>query len=288
MIKSIWNKLGSLTLSFWLLITAAVLFIIGSIQTDIHGTVFKTINQVRVQDWIRENLSANLAVAWWLPLIIAVLFLLGANTMICTINRIVELVARKNSSSAYRFTVSLLPSVIHILFLVVMTGHVITITTGMWKRIPIEKDTVIRIDASTPAITVKDVRNDLYPDSTLMAKRIRQTTVTLEDSDGQALDIKYLDSIGYHGYKLHLDMVKGKKSMLEELKENSMVIPESARVCFKSDLFNTKNKPVEKQKKLFLLVISDPGLPVILTGFTLILVIMTWYFIEILRKRNGA
>ena len=56
MIKNIWNKLGSLTLSFWLLITAAVLFIIGSIQTDIHGTVFKTINQVRVQDWIRENL----------------------------------------------------------------------------------------------------------------------------------------------------------------------------------------------------------------------------------------
>jgi hypothetical protein len=63
MIKKIWNKLGSLTLSFWLLMIAALLFLIGSIQTDINGTVFKTINQVRIQDWVMENLSANLAAA---------------------------------------------------------------------------------------------------------------------------------------------------------------------------------------------------------------------------------
>jgi hypothetical protein len=288
MIKIIWNKLGSLTLSFWLLISAAVLFIIGSIQTDINATVFKTINHVRIQDWMKQNLAGNWDAAWWLPLVIIVLFLLGVNTMICTINRIAELASKKNSSSAYRFLVSLLPSVIHLLFLVVMTGHVITITTGVWKRIPIEQDTVIRIDQAIPALTVKDIRNDLYPDTTLIAKRIRQTTITLEDGEGKTLNMKYLDSVGYHGYKLHLDMIKGKKSMLEELKENKMVIPESARICFKSDLFNTKNKPVDQQKKLFLLVISDPGLPVILTGFTLILIIMTWYFVEILRKRNNA
>ncbi len=89
-------------------------------------------------------------------------------------------------------------------------------------------------------------------------------------------------------YKLHLDMYKERKNMMEDLKENKMVIPESARNCYKSDLFNTKHKPVEKQKKLFLLVISDPGLPVILTGLTLILVIMTWYFVEVLRKHNNA
>jgi len=287
MLKTIWNKLGSLTLSFWILISAAVLFIIGAILTEVNAEVFKAINQVRIQDWMMDNLAGNWRAAWWLPLIILVLFLLGVNTAICTINRIIEL-SRKRNPSSYRYTVTLLPSVIHLLFLVVLSGHVITITTGVWKRIPIEQNAVIRIDQTAPALTVKDVQNELYPDATLMAGRIRQTTVTLQENNGAPFSMKYLDSVGYHGYTLHLDMFKERKNMMEELKQNKTVIPESARTCYKSDLFNTKNKPAEKQKKLYLLAISDPGLPVILTAFTLILVIMSWYFIEVLRKRDKA
>ena len=226
--------------------------------------------------------------SWWLPCIIIVLFLLGINATICTINRIAELASGKNAASAYRFVVTLLPSVIHILFIMVMAGHAITMTFGTWNRFPIEQNAVIRIDQAIPALTVKEIRNELYPDTTLIANTIRQTTVTLEDSEGQKLNIKYLDSVGYHGYDLHLDMVREKNTMPEELKKNNTVTPGNDEVCNTSDPFNAKNKPAEKQKKLCLLVISDPGLPVILTGFTLILIIMTWYFIEILGKRNNA
>lgn len=285
MIKKIWNALGSIKFTFWLLMVAAVLFLIGSISTDIYFPFFKNMSETRIQDWIIRNMPSNWQTAWWLPAIIAVLFLLGINTVICTASRIAALVSKRNAESAYQFTVALIPSVIHILFIIVLSGHVVTMALGKWIRMPLDQDAVVTIDSSTPPLTATDIRNELYPDYSLMRGRVKQTTVTLRDPDGKSITMSYLDSIGYHGYQLHLDMIKDKRTVDQGKLQNA--IPDSALTCNKSDLFSMKNKPREGRKKLFLLAIYDPGLPVIITAFSLILAVMTWYFIEILRKRNS-
>lgn len=58
--------------------------------------------------------------------------------------------------------------------------------------------------------------------------------------------------------------------------------------CNKSETYRSRERMRDKAQTVYLLAIFDPGLPVILTAFTLILVIMTWYFVEVLRKRNNA
>ncbi|MBP7737575.1 MAG: hypothetical protein KA369_16460 [Spirochaetes bacterium] len=285
MVQKILNAIGNIRLSFWLLMAAAALFITGMFYTSMDFAYFKTMNELRIQDWLARELSSRPAVNWWLPALITVLALLGLNTVACTFNRLRELAAG-SSAKDYRFVISLLPSIVHMLFIAVMIGHAMTITMGSWTRIPLSEGAEIVINPSVPPLTVQRIADAYFPEGSRLSKRIMQTRVTLTGGDGGDISISYLESVRYKGYRLHLDMVKQKQGKAR-LNQPAQIV-ENKETCNRSETFRSKERKREPSQTVQLLVISDPGLPIIIAGFTLILVIMTWYFIEILRKRNEA
>ena len=285
MIKRIWDFLGDVRLSFWLLLAAAALFLAGMFHSSYDYSYFRAMNELRIQDWLARELPSRPGANWWLPPLVCVLFLLGVNTVICTCNRIIALVAG-TKRSAYHFAQSLLPSIVHILFITVMAGHAITATAGSWTRIPVSHGGNLVIDQSIPPLVVQSIRDTYYPAGSLMANRIRQTEVILEGEGKIRIPLSFLDSVSYHGYRLQLDMVKHKKEQIVEAAARPKIV--DSEICNKAETFRSVQRKREPAQKLLILAIKDPGLPVILAAFALILVIMTWYFISLAITRNGA
>jgi len=285
MIQKIWNFVGDIRLSFWLLLASAAVFFIGMFHSSYNYAYFRAMNELRIQDWLVRELPSRPDLNWWLPALLAALALLGINTVVCTINRLREIAAGSQKKD-HRFVLSLLPSIVHILFITVMIGHAVTITAGSWTRIPLSEGGRVTIDRALPPLTVTRIADVYFPGDSRLAKRIQQTEVTLAGSDGETVRVSYLESVRYHGYRLHLDMVKQKEGKAHL---NRHVRPaDDKETCNRSETFRSKERKREPGQMVQLLVISDPGLPVIITSFTLILIAMTWYFIGTMAKRNGA
>lgn len=284
MIKKIWDFLGDIRVSFCLLLCGAACFFVGMLYNTFNYTYYRAMNEIRIQDWLARELQVRPGANWWLPLLIAILALLGINTVICTVNRLRELASGANKKQ-YRFIVALLPSIVHILFIAVMIGHGITLTMGSWTRTPISEGAELIIDPSLPPLTVTRIRDTYFPEGSRLAKRIMQTEVTLTDGGGREFSLTYLDSVRYHGFRLHLDMVKQKQGPAHQIK--AAPVTQDSETCNRAETFRSKERKREPVQMIQLLVISDPGLPVIITGFTLILAVMTWYFIETMRKRSA-
>ena len=284
MLKKTWNALGDIRLTFWLLMAAAAVFFVGMLYSSLEFAYFRVMNEVRIQDWIMRELPARPGVNWWIPLLLALLFLLGVNTVICSINRVAELI-RGMKAFNYRFLHSLLPSVVHVLFIAVMLGHAATIAAGSWTRYPISVGTEITIDESIPPMAVTAINDSFFPEDSLLAKRISQTEVILTHRDGGETRVSYLDSIRHRGYRLHLDMVKQRYGERHRIRHAPPVDDEET--CNRAETYKTQEGVREEGQVLHLLVISDPGLMVILVSFSLILIIMTWYFVGQAVLRNA-
>ncbi len=285
MLKKTWNALGDIRLTFWLLMAAAAVFFIGMLYTSMEFAYFRAMNEMRIQDWIMRELPARPGINWWIPLLLAALFLLGVNTAICSINRLAELIGGMKVFN-YRFLLSLLPSAVHVLFIAVMLGHAATIAAGSWTRYPLAVGTEITIGESIPPMTVTAINDSFFPGDSLLAKRISQTEVTLAHRGGGETLVSYLDSIRHHGYRLHLDMVKQRYAERHRIRHSPPA--DNEETCNRAETYKTREGVREESQVLNLLVISDPGLMVILVSFSLILIIMTWYFIGQATHRNAA
>ncbi len=285
MAKKIWNALGDIRLTFWLLMAGAAIFLIGVAYTLMDFAYFKAMNEVRIQDWIIRELPSRPGANWWIPVLLAILFLLGINTAICSTNRVIEILKGRKQIN-HRFILSLLPSAVHCLFLVVLAGHVATVTAGSWNRLLLVEGAEIIINDSMPPMTVKAIDDSFFPVDSLLKKRISQTEVTLSPGNGEDIHLSYLDSIRHSGYRLHLDMVKERYPERQKIRHTGSV--DKDETCNRSETYLTREGKREKTQALHLLVISDPGLPVILTAFTLILVLMSWYFIGTTVTKNGS
>ena len=135
------------------------------------------------------------------------------------------------------------PSVIHICFLVILTGHFITLISGFNKLIPVTEghDTQLPI-----RVKVLDQHCVYYSSPELLKGQMKQCTVSLELEDHGEISVKqlsFLNPFTYHGFTFHLG--KDKKA---------------------------------KDSGLQIIIKHDSGLKFILSGFILLVLLMLWYF----------
>jgi len=284
MIRKTWNFLGDLRLTFWLLMAAIVMFLTGTFYTNNNFAFFNKMNEMRIQDWMVSYMPDNIGITWWLPLLLLVMALIGINTFICSWNRISALIPLYGQMTFRNFFHAISPSLIHVFFLTVMLGHLITFTTGSWERAPIQEGTALKINGSE--FTVLSVKNEFFPDSSKLAGRVSQTRVLMKSREFGTVELSYLNRVQFMGYDLHLDMQKMRKKDILKEEKNVMLVPEDQENCNRAAVYNLKN--TSRQRKHYLLAVSDPGLPVIVTGFSILLALMLWYFIEAFRKKGGA
>ena len=272
--KTIWNTLGDIRVAFLLLMAASATLLAGSFYAGGNFSLFMELNRLRIQDWLPAHLADQPDVVWWVPLLFLIMGMLGVNTFICATNRIARLIRKRRSMSPGRLFYLLTPSLVHFLFIMIMIGHLTTFTAGQWQALPLVTDGLVTIVPGSAPVHVQAVNDRFFPETSALRDRIAQTTVTLVDANQETVQLQYARPAYRDGRFLFLDKIKKSKSQAKE-----RILPSTKdETCNKAHVYVETNQ-ARKQGNPLLLIVSDPGLAVIITGLTLIMVLMIGYFL---------
>lgn len=130
------NKLirfvARMDIGFFLLIAASVLLSLGAVITDFNPTALRKLNFITFQDWFSQYYSNPLLYVWIL-LLFATLFSLAANTFVCTVMYVKNTI--RSGMSARKWGIAML----HICFLIFLSGHFMYGFTGVSEKAIAEK-----------------------------------------------------------------------------------------------------------------------------------------------------
>jgi len=206
----IWNILGSMRLAKWLLLCSAVLLFAGSICYSRTPEVFVSLNSALLPDWLGTFGSENIGSTWWFFLLLCALFLLGLNTGICTIERMVRIIRLRNRRSVKTVLFLLAPHIMHFAFLIIMAGYLVLYTSGINSCNNILKPGITRrLPGSSIMLELRDpsfftARNHLNESLDGLYVNARYTLLF---RDGDKIDTRIIGlnrPCIYKGYSIHV------------------------------------------------------------------------------------
>jgi hypothetical protein len=250
--QGIWKMCGSVRVTFFLLLLVSFNLAIASFYVKGYPHIFRPLNNFLLQDWFRFYGQNNPDKIWWLGTLLGLLLALGFNTGICTFDRIRTLLAKRHSMDMRGFLLKITPSLIHICFLIMLSGHLISAISGLNKTIPVGS----ALETSPPMqAQVLDQRCDYFSSPELLKGHLDQCMLSLRLYNGKEEVVKqlgFLNPFTYQGVSFHLS--RDKKA---------------------------------KEEGLLIIIKRDPGLKFILFGFTLLIVLMLWYFPQLPKNAKG-
>lgn len=243
--KKLWNFIGSVWLTFWLLLVISLTLTAGSYSIRFSPQIFKPLNTGFLQDWYRTYGQENLSLIWWVILLLALLGMLGINTAVCVINRIYTLWKTRRQMTAFAMFHRIIPSLAHICFFIMLIGHFLSMTTGFHQVVPLYPGAPFSLPADMKGEIV-DQYCERYSEPVIISGSMKQCAVTMKLQDKEAIlkKISLLDTFSWNGVVFHLGM--DKKSASPDLK---------------------------------LTIKRDPGVPLIVSGFTVLILLMVWYYL---------
>ncbi|EAT16008.1 hypothetical protein HTZ97_08195 [Desulfuromonas acetoxidans] len=252
MITMLWQRLASTKLCFWTLNLLCLNLFIGGLYAMFDGR-YRQLNMTLFPQWIHDNFDTQ---CWWLITLMLVLALLGANTFACSVQRLQQLWQRRRANSWRTNLVLLSPTLMHLCFLLILSGHALTEFSGLKENLPISTGQQLHLDNT--AIEVLSQSNTLYGDGPLNGV-LRQSQAQLRFTrNGQQHEttLRVLHPVYDNGASYHLLLAK---------------------------------KPRPGQPPTLKIAIKkDPGLPLILLGNALMSLLMAIYFVTIRHHRYGG
>jgi hypothetical protein len=248
MMKSIWRFCGNIRLTFWFLLLTSFTLAVGSYYIKYYPQVFRPLNSVLFQEWYKIYGQGYPYYIWWVWVLPGLLVALGINTVVCTSDRLYSLWSKRKQMDFKVFFLKVTPSLIHVCFLVMLSGHLI----GMISGFNLSMDVVPGGKTSLPIqtnIRVLDQNCDYYNSPELLKGFVKQCSVSLEleaQEEKTFKQIRFLDPLFWRGYSFHL---------LTDKKTNT--------------------------PKIKLIIKNDPGRKLILSGFVFLVSLMLWYFTQI-------
>jgi hypothetical protein len=250
--KRLWNYFVDVRVTFWLLLSISSLLMIGSFYIKFYPHIFRPLNELLFQDWYRLYGVSNPLKLWWLFILIVVLIVLSMNTAACTLTRLKSLWLSRQQMRLRKFSFKITPSIIHICFIVMLSGHFLSMVTGYTSATGIVPGSKIPVSKET-TIEILDKQCDNYSSPASMRGLMSQCTVFLKSETTGAHTYKQvgiLEPAFLQGYSFHLGM--GRKT---------------------------------EMPRLVLTIKRDHGLKLILAGFSLMIVLMLWYFPQLHRSK---
>lgn len=189
---------------------------------------------------------------WWLISLFVFLFLLFLNTFCCTISRVNRLLRRRQGLSIRGFLVKLTPSLIHICFIIIISGHFLSEVSGINKVINISQTKELKIKSNKESfqLHVENIYLKRHQNPEVIKGHLKDCYVDLiltnsnSDTPQSAKRVSILSPLLWNGYSIHLKLDKARES----------------------------------NPDLLLQIKKDPGIPYIITGFILMMICMFWYF----------
>jgi hypothetical protein len=251
LLKKIWNFCGSVKVTFWLLLIIASGLAVGSYYVKYNPQIFKHLNHSLFQDWFILHGQYYPEKLWWLVILLVSLFAFGINTGVCTLNRLISLFSKRKQMSTKIFFLKITPSLTHICFLVILCGHLFSMISGYNGVLPAKAGAKTSLPIQSD-IEITEQKCDYYISPESLKGFIKQCIVSFElqtQGDTAQKHISFLHPLYWQGYSFHLGM----------------------------------DKRSSKSPELKISIKRDPGVRLILVGFTVLILLMLWYFPKINR-----
>ncbi|MFZ7110475.1 MAG: hypothetical protein ACOWYE_02225 [Desulfatiglandales bacterium] len=276
MFKKIWDFLSQLRLSFWLILCITATLTAGSVYSRLNYQFFEYLDTRSVFAWFSKFGLNNPGKSWWVALLYTLMGFLALNALACSIERLRALWPKRRETTPARFLTLLSPSIIHLLFVLIMGGHFLTFNCSVHARYPIEPGHTITLpDDKTVRIEGIDIIN--YPKDSYLQDRLRDAVFSIEvmsDGGKAAYSFSFLKPLFLDGAFLHADV--SSKRVVE-------MSATGVTVCSRAEVKHTE----ENIPQFYILYTKDPGLFVIVGLLCLIMCAMIWYYANILSKKNG-
>lgn len=251
MITRLWNLLASTRLCFWTLNLLCLNLVVGGLYARFDRR-YRGLDSELFPSWLQQNFDIH---CWWLISLMLVLTVLGANTFACSCQRLNFLWQRRRNHGVAANMLLLCPTLMHLCFLLIISGHALTEFSGAKGRFPVRpgqqyKIAETRLDIGTA--------NHLFRSGGALDGYLQQSWVdmTLTDDRGSRNErIEVLKPVWHEGISYHLSLA-GKQ--------------------------NKGNAP-----KLVINAKKDPGLQLILIGNGLMSLLLCIYFFFV-RKQSGG
>jgi hypothetical protein len=172
--------------------------------------------------------------------------------------------------------VALLPSIVHLVFVLVLAANLATFCLGSRQRIPIAANQVVALP-SGERLRVAELNLVNYPDASLLAGRVMNGRVQLQSLDRPRQSpaiVRFMRPLYRAGRFLHLD-VEQRPDPLTGEKAATMV-------CNRAEVKNVAHFHAQA----YLMITRDPGLFPILAGFAVIVLLMACYYVTGLSRRE--
>ena len=136
MLQKIWDFCGEVRVNFWLLLLISLNLGIGSYYLKFNYTLFNPLNHLLIQEWVQKLGRENPGQAWWLATLLLLLVFLGVNTLVCALKRLIQLWPFRRQIGLKSFSIRVSPSFIHLCFLAILGGHLISLIVGYQRGYP--------------------------------------------------------------------------------------------------------------------------------------------------------
>jgi len=251
--KQLWRLLASVKVSVYVLFSVAFALAAGSFYLRWRPGAFPSLNELTLQQWWELHSSPD---AWWLVALLVMLLLLFINTSACTLERLVALWSKRNEYSRHRFLVLLAPSMMHLFFLISLSGHALSLVDSIHQQVPIAAGR--QIDCSGFSLEVGHLEA-VFWNHPLVKHPLRQCTVALNirtPSGTVEKEIRFLHPFRLGDWTFHLAA-------------------------------NPKAPPTASPE-LSLILKKDPGVTLVLMGGALLALLLGWYFLQQIQTKKGS
>ena len=162
-IRTSWRFLGNASLSLWLIYALFAEFLIGSIIMRHHPSLFHALKDMTLQQWVVLYGANSLRATWWFLGALILLFLLALTTTVCGTDKLIATIGALRGSGLWRGLLKLSPSIIHLGFLLLLLGQLVSHTVGINLHGNILATSgTITVPGSRMKITLKELKVDFF------------------------------------------------------------------------------------------------------------------------------
>lgn len=251
MITALWNRLSSTRLCFWILNLLTINLVIGGLYAEFDDR-YRQLNMELFPHWLKNNFDAD---CWWLFSLIVLLLLLGINIFTCSSQRLAQLWQNHNCNNWQNSLLLLCPTLMHLCFLIILSGHALTELTGLKTMMIAKTGQHLLVDHTL--VQVVEQHNSYRHNGPLSGK--------LQQCEAQ---LKFTRAGHSHSSQLQI---------LKPLRYAE----------FTYHLVLDSNHLPGQPPHLLIAVKQDPGRPLILLGNMLMVLLLCGYFLKIRKQHNG-
>jgi hypothetical protein len=209
--KRFFEALGSLRLAMVLILTGVVLMVAGSRIASMPDNTLVRLNSQNLWQWLGQIGGMTIETVWMTGFVL-VFTLLGINTIMCALLRLRALAGGglRRKSPLQVFVISA-PTIVHLLFLLAMGGHLLSAVATTRVAAPLEPGTVLET-GSGEVLHVTSVREYTFDASVFggMTRDIQADVIHI-DSAGREVRLRtgFMSPARAGKFRLHHEWRRG-------------------------------------------------------------------------------